>query len=123
MYSAVTEVTCAASEERRPTGTCDQGEEIRCPSTLRPTLSRVAIGCRWRQLMERSAGTIEHAIHAIHAIHAAAVAVAVAAIRDIVGNVVQVGVCDGAPSPVYRAPRNEKASTQQPEGCGVDERD
>jgi len=70
--------------------------------------------------MERSGGTIEHAIHAIHA---AAVAVAVAAIRDIVGNVVQVGVCDGAPSPVYRAPRNEKASTQQPEGCGVDERD
>jgi len=40
--------------------------------------------------MERSGGTIEHAIHAIHAIHAAAVAVA--AIRDIVGNVVQVGV-------------------------------
>ena len=39
--------------------------------------------------MERSAGTIEHAIHAIHA---AAVAVAVAAIRDIVGKVVQVGV-------------------------------
>ena len=71
--------------------------------------------------MERSGGTIEHAIHAIHAIHAAVV-VAVA-IRDIVGNVVQVGVCDGAPSPVYRAPRNEKASTQQPEGCGVDECD
>ena len=87
MYRAVTEVARAASEERRPTGTCDQGEEIRCPSTLRPTLSRVAIGCRWRQLMERSGGTIEHAIHAIHA-----VAVAVAAIRDIVGNVVQVGV-------------------------------
>jgi hypothetical protein len=47
--------------------------------------------------MERSGGTIEHAIHAIHAIHAAAAAVAVAvaaivAIRDIVGNVVQVGV-------------------------------
>jgi len=46
--------------------------------------------------MERSGGTIEHAIHAIHAIHAAvvvvAVAVAVVAIRDIVGNVVQVGV-------------------------------
>jgi len=32
--------------------------------------------------MERSGGTIEHAIHAV----------AVAAIRDIVGNVVQVGV-------------------------------
>jgi len=95
VYEAVTEVTRAASEERRPTGTCDQGEEIRCPSTLRPTLSRVAIGCRWRQLMERSGGTIEHAIHAIHAIHAVVVAVAVAAvvaIRDIVGNVVQVGV-------------------------------
>jgi len=90
VYKAVTEVTRAASEERRPTGTCDQGEEIRCPSTLRPTLSRVAIGCRWRQLMERSGGTIEHAIHAIHAIHAAVV-VAVA-IRDIVGKVVQVGV-------------------------------
>ena len=49
--------------------------------------------------MERSGGTIEHAIHAIHAIHAAVVvavvvvAVAVvAAIRDIVGKVVQVGV-------------------------------
>ena len=46
--------------------------------------------------MERSGGTIEHAIHAIHAIHvvvavAAAVA-AVVAIRDIVGKVVQVGV-------------------------------
>jgi hypothetical protein len=86
VYRAVTEVTRAASEERRPTGTCDQGEEIRCPSTLRPTLSRVAIGCRWRQLMERSGGTIEHAIHAIHA------AVVAVAIRDIVGNVVQVGV-------------------------------
>jgi hypothetical protein len=94
VYRAVTEVARAASEERRPTGTCDQGEEIRCPSTLRPTLSRVAIGCRWRQLMERSGGTIEHAIHAIHAIHAAVVAavVVVVAIRDIVGNVVQVGV-------------------------------
>ena len=88
MYKAVTEVTRAASEERRPTGTCDQGEEIRCPSTLRPTLSRVAIGCRWRQLMERSGGTIEHAIHA--AVVAVAVAVAaIVAIRDIV---VQVGV-------------------------------
>jgi len=36
--------------------------------------------------MERSGGTIEHAIHAIHA------AVVAVAIRDIVGNVVQVGV-------------------------------
>ena len=97
MYKAVTEVTRAASEERRPTGTCDQGEEIRCPSTLRPTLSRVAIGCRWRQLMERSGGTIEHAIHATATATAAVVVAAVAvaaivAIRDIVGNVVQVGV-------------------------------
>jgi len=38
--------------------------------------------------MERSGGTIEHAIHAIHAV----VVVAAVAIRDIVGNVVQVGV-------------------------------
>jgi len=85
VYRAVTEVARAASEERRPTGTCDQGEEIRCPSTLRPTLSRVAIGCRWPQLMERSGGTIEHAIHV-------AVAVAVAAIVAIRDIVVQVGV-------------------------------
>ena len=93
MYKAVTEVTRAASEERRPTGTCDQGEEIRCPSTLRPTLSRVAIGCRWRQLMERSGGTIEHAIHATATAAVVVVAVAaIVAIRDIVGNVVQVGV-------------------------------
>ena len=46
--------------------------------------------------MERSGGTIEHAIlaiHAIHAIHAAVVAaVVVVAIRDVVGKVVQVGV-------------------------------
>ena len=43
--------------------------------------------------MERSGGTIEHAIHAIHAAVVVAVAVAaVVAIRDIVGNVVQVGV-------------------------------
>jgi len=41
--------------------------------------------------MERSGGTIEHAIHAIHAAVVVAVA-AVVAIRDIVGNVVQVGV-------------------------------
>ena len=39
--------------------------------------------------MERSGGTIEHAIHAIHT---AVVAAVVVAIRDIVGNVVQVGV-------------------------------
>ena len=40
--------------------------------------------------MERSGGTIEHAIHTIHA--AVVAAVVVVAIRDIVGNVVQVGV-------------------------------
>ena len=40
--------------------------------------------------MERSGGTIEHAIHVAAAV--AVVDVAVAAIRDIVGNVVQVGV-------------------------------
>jgi hypothetical protein len=42
--------------------------------------------------MERSGGTIEHAIHAIHAAVVAVAVAAVVAIRDIVGNVVQVGV-------------------------------